>query len=268
MPSAKVRIGNWQEELAYEADKKALLKNARENGSTLSQGILAKVKHHRQEVDLQQPHPDGFLRFGVPVALQNADTNGCLATDLDDKSCADGDDRFACTTTRVTKPQLRAAWVMLPVPSKDDAFIAEDADPDVVHYGQRFVIQTSNGLANEPLFLSSTNKTHTSLSRVTSNQDVFLSANGGQKALWAAMHANAEYRPDMVGKPVKANSLLILVHQGTNVPLASTSGARVSNDFGAEFEVCCHRYLKVQSKSGNAPEQAANLWAAVTAPAE
>jgi hypothetical protein len=268
MPSAKVRIGNWQEELAYEADKKALLKQARESGSTLSQSILAKAKHHRQPVELQQVHADGALRFGVPIAFQNADTNGCLATDLDDKSCVDGDDRYACTTTRVASPQLRAAWVLLPVPSKEDAFIAPDADPDVVHYGQRFVIQTVEGLAHDPLFVCSANKTHSTLSRVTSNQDVFLTGNGGQKALWAAMHANAEYRPDMIGKPVKANSLMILVHQGTNMPLASTSGARVSTDFGAENEVCCHRYLKVQSKSGNAPEQAANLWAAVTAPAE
>lgn len=265
--TAKVRIGNWQEELAYEADRKALMKNAREAGATLSQRILAKVKHHRQPVELQPVPADGFVRFGLPVALQNADTQGCLATDLDDSSIVGNENRVAVTTTVLEAPQLRAAWILEPVPSAaDDILMAPDANPDVLHYGQRFVIRTVDALNSAALFLASGQKNHTTLSRVSNNQDVFLSARGGQNAIWTAQHANLEYRPDMLGKPVKANAVLILNHQGTNTPLASVGRHRVANDFGAEFEVCCNRFLKVQSKSGAVPEQPANLWAFVTSP--
>jgi hypothetical protein len=268
MPSAKVRVGNWQEELAYEADRKALVAEARGAGATLSQRILAKVRHHRQRVELQDAPADGYLRFHRPIALQNADTQGCLATDLDDKSLVGAETRFAATTATLDEPQLRSSWILLPVPSNEDAFIDPASDPEVVHYGQRFVIQSLDNLRDEPLFLSSGPKTHTNLSRVTSNQDVFFTEKGGRNAIWFAVHANGEFRQDMTGKPIKANALVLLNHQATNTPLASTSTARVANDFGAEYEVCASRILAVRSKSGSAPELPANLWAFVTAPLE
>lgn len=268
MPSAKVRIGNWQEELAYEADRKNLLRDARASGSTLSQRILAKVQHHNQDVELQVVSEDGYLRYGQPLAIQNADTQGCLAADTDDKQQVGTETRYACTTTRTTTPKLRSSWILVPVPSDQDALLNPNADPNIVHYGQRFVIQSLEGLHPEPLFVTSSQKNHLTLSRVTNNQDVFLTKRGGQAAIWSAVYANPEYRPDMEGKPVKANALVILRHQLTNMPLASSAAAKLANDFGAEFEVCCHRYLTSHSKGGNAPEQPANLWALVTAPAE
>lgn len=268
MPSAKVRIGNWQEELAYEADRKALLKSARASGATLSQRILLKVQHHNQSVQLQQADADGFLRYNRPVALQNADTQGCLAADTDDKQQVGTETRYAATTTRTVEPKLRSSWILVPVPSDQDLLLAPDADPEIVHYGQRFVVQSLDGLHTAPLFLTSSQKNHLNLSRVSSNQDVYLTERGGQGAIWSAVFAHPEYRPDMEGKPVKANAVIILRHQMTNMPLASASASKLANDFGAEFEVCCHRYLVAHSKGGNAPEQPANLWAVVVAPPE
>jgi hypothetical protein len=265
MPSAKVRIGNWQEELAYEADRKALARDARDTGATLSQRILAKVKHHRQPVDVPPPAADGLLRFNRPYVLQNADTEGCLATDLDDKAQVGFDTRFACTTTLIGKPQLRATWTLVPVPSREDALVSADADPVIVHYGQRFVIQSQDGFSDQPLYLCSVPKSPTDLSRVTSNQEVFFATKGGANAIWTFAHGNSEYREDMVGKPVKGDQFLLLVHQNTNTPIASSKAGKLANDFGAEYEVCCHRYLRIHSKSGTAPEEPANLWI-VTAP--
>jgi hypothetical protein len=267
MPSAKVRIGNWQEELAYEADRKALVRDARASGATLSQRILAKVQRHNEPSQLQVT-PDGFLRFNAPLAIQNADTQGCLAADTDDKQQVGTETRFACTTARIAEPKLRSTWVFVPIPSDQDMLLAPDADPSVVHYGQRFQIRSMPDLSETPLFLTSGQKNHLNLSRVSSHQDAYFSQRDGQAAIWTAMYANPEFRLDMEGKPIKANALVILRHQLTNVPLASSSAAKLTNDFGVEFEVCCHRYLTTHSKSGTGAEQPSNLWALVTAPSD
>lgn len=267
MPNPKIRVGNWQEELVYQADRAALLKDARGSGATMSQRILSKVRHHKQSTELQRLRADGLLRFGEALAIQNAETKGCVSIDLDDSQPLGTGTRYGCTTAACPTPVLRSTWKLVPVPSKEDVLLPEDRDPAVVHYGQRFVIESVDGLGDEPVYLSSQQKTPSSLSKVSNNQDAYFCTSGGQTAVWTALFAHPDYRMDMEGKPVKGNGLVLLKHVLTNTPLASTK-ARVANDFGAEYEVCCHRYLTVQAKGGNAPEQPSNLFAFVTAPAD
>lgn len=266
MPT-KPRIGNWQEELVYEADKKKLLAETRALGGTLSQQIVAKVQQHRKTATLASAQADGFLRFGVPVMLQNAETECFLSTDTDDKSSAPGGFKIACTTAPAKNPMVRNTWILLPVPSADDDFWASKGEGDVVHYGQKFLISSLEQLADTPLYLSSELKSPNTLSKITKNQEVYFSAAGGQQAMWTAQFGHLEYRPDMEGQPVKANCVLVLKHVLTNMPLASTK-AKYGNDFGMEWEVCANKFQIMNTKHGNAPEQKANLWAFVTAPAQ
>eukprot|EP00758_Cryptobia_borreli_P004572 Tbor_TRINITY_DN4463_c0_g1::TRINITY_DN4463_c0_g1_i1::g.7963::m.7963 len=263
MPSGKTRIGNWQEDLVLAADKKKALLDLKACGGMLSQQILRKVRQHNQTCELAAADSDGLLRFHQPIMLQNGETEGFLSIDIDDKQ--EGPTGWRCIPTTVPqkKPVLRSSFVLMPVYSKDDSLFDSKKEGDVVHYGQKFVIQTHPDLLEKPMFLISERKTAGVQSKVTANQPVYFCEEPGQAGLWAMGYSNAEYRDELVGHPVKANSLAVIQHTSTNTPLASTK-TRYTNDFGPENEVCVHRYQTFHSISGSAPERKAMLWVAVT----
>lgn len=261
MSTGKARVGNWQEELVYEADKKALLQSARQGGAMLSQQIFAKVKHHTAPAVLGAA-ADGLLRFNTPLMLQNAETSCFLSVDLDDKSGNGSAVKVACTTAPAKAPCLRNTWVLVPAPSADDEFWASKGESDVVHYGQKFIVRSVPELSEQGLFLCSERMSPTTQSKVTKNQEVYLSPIGRQQALWSFAHAHGEFRFETEGLPVRADSVVLVVHQLTNTPLAS-SKAKYGNDFGMEWEVCAHKFQSVQAKHGKAPETGQNLWGLV-----
>lgn len=260
--SGKARVGNWQEELVYEADRKALLREARQGGALLSQQIFAKVKHHNTVCGLAS-FSDGILRFNSPVMLQNAETNCFLSVDLDDKSGAGTQSKIACTTGSATGSTLRNTWLLVPAPSADDEFWASKGESDVVHYGQKFMVRSLADLSPDPLYLASEKISPTTQSKVSKHQEVFFTSQGRQTALWSFQHAHTEYRFETEGIPVKSTDVVLISHQLTNVPLAS-SLAKYGNDFGMEWEACCHKSQAVHAKHGKAPETRENLWAVVT----
>jgi hypothetical protein len=298
---AKPRIGNWQEEIAFDTAKRNLVQEARVAASAggvagtgggaaaLAHQILTKRAHHNQPTVLGGPSPDGFIRFGVPIMLQCAETQGFLSVDLHDRTGAGAKVRVAATTSeRVTAPILRSTWVLLPV-EDDEAEMAEYAkrgELDILHYGQKFFIRglddltlaatgapatpTSSGGAAlgepEPLYLASTRKTPQTQSARSGNQDAYFTPVPSQEAWWVCTYAHPEYRLDMDLAPVRANqSVLVLKHHITGVPLASPKVPH-PNDFGADWEVSCNRYLRMQVRSGATLETEANLWAVATAP--
>ena len=263
--SGKTLLGNWHEELAYQADKKALQRNLKESGGLLSQRILAKVNHHRTPCALPSVATDGFLHFNVPIMIQNMETLGYLAVDTDDQTNSALGPKIQCTTVPSAEGStLRNSWVLVPVPSVDDAFWKSRGEESVVHYGQKFVVQSTPALSEQPLFLTSERKSPSSASKVSSNQEVYFSANGGQAAFWTVEFGNAEYRPDMEGQPAKASSVALFRHTATNMPLASSTKYHFTNDFGPEFEVCCCKFQQYHSKGGRAPEQKSNFWVIVS----
>lgn len=261
--SSKTRLGNWQEEIAFEEDKKRLRENIAESGGLLSQRILAKVRQHSTPVELAPVADDTFLRFGVPVMLQNADTVGVLSVDMDDKSMGPTGWKVNATTATATHATVRNAWILVPAPSADDVFWKGRGEADVVHYGQKFVIRSVPELAEPPVFLTSEMKSPQSCSKVTKNQEVYFSTNGGAAALWTVEFGNIEYRDDVVGQPAKATSMFVVRHVATNNLLAATS-AKFNNDFGPENEVCCAKFQGYASKGGKAPEQKQNFWVFVS----
>lgn len=263
---AKTLLGNWHEELVFEADKKSLQKNLKEGGGLLSQRILAKVAQHRTPYALPGPSADGLLHFNVPLLMQNVDTLGFLSVDMDDQAAGPLGPKIQCTT--VPSPNgasLRNSWILVPVPSADDSYWKSKGEESVVHYGQKFVIQSVPELTERPVFLSSERKSPNSSSKVSNNQEVYFSENGGQAAFWVVEFGNLEYRPDVEGQPAKASSVALIRHTSTNMPLASCTKHHLTNDFGTEYEVSCQKFERYHSKGGKAPEEKQNFWVFVSA---
>lgn len=317
----KCKIGNWQEEMAFDLDKKAMINKARQqaelslsstgaanannsatssssqppvnsteffktantaatNIASLSAQIFAKRAHHLQPARLG-PSANGYVRFGVPIQLQNEETQGVLAVDIHDKSGSGKNLKIVATTTSPSTitPTIRNTWILLPVPEdilnvtmRYEA-LGKSAQElgfepiSVLHYGQRFVIcsldemQAVPSAHEEPntVLLASESKTPQTQAKRSGGQEVYYTPFASQKTWWTAVYGNPDFRLDMEYTPVKANSLFVIRHQITAVPLASCK-IGYPNDFGAEFEVCAHRFTRVRVRNGNALETAANFW--------
>ena len=217
--------------------------------------------------------------------LQSSATKGFLAIDTDDtRLTGDGLRTYTATTDRTPSQEhpvatVRNAWILHPVPSNADLLWmknnrASDQNALCLHYGQHFVLRSVRELFPSAesgnqigVVLSSTPKTHAAMASISKNQEVYFAETKGHNAdhlsVWIARHPSHEYRVEMDGKPIQAGDPVLLFHQLTNVPLASTLNHRYTNDFGIEFEVSCHRYLENAVKGGRAPEQESNIWSFV-----
>lgn len=323
----KCKIGNWQEEMAFDLDKKAMVAKARQqaelsvsqkrgqqqpvddevddtrghtnsaeffktansaatNIASLSAQIFAKRGHHLQPAQIA-PSTNGFVRFGVPIQLQNDETQGFLSIDIHDKTGVGKSLKINSTTSLSGTPVIRNTWILLPVAEdilnvqlKYQALgkTAEDLgfEPtSVLHYGQRFVIcsvddmQVVPSATEEPntVLLASEAKTPQSQAKRSEGQEVYFTPYASQKTWWTPVHANPDYRIDMEYSPVKANTSFLIRHQITATPLASTKMS-YPNDFGAEYEVCANRFTRVRVRNCNALETAANFWQVVTSEAK
>jgi hypothetical protein len=256
------------------------------NIASLSAQIFAKRAHHLQPAETA-PSANGFVRFGVPIQLQNEETEGFLAIDIHDKNGVGKSLKINSTTSPSGTPVLRNTWILLPVAEdilkvqlKYQALgkTAEDLgfEPtSVLHYGQRFVICSLDDMQvipsgnEEPntVLLASEAKTPQSQAKRSGGQEVYFTPYSSQRTWWTPVHANPDYRLDMEYAPVKANTLFLIRHQITAMPLASTKIV-CPNDFGAEFEVFANRITRVQVRNGNALETAANFWQVVTSDAK
>ncbi|KAG8343904.1 hypothetical protein ERJ75_001829500 [Trypanosoma vivax] len=244
----KALLGNWFEEEAYGRDRKGL-QEGRDRGlvdaSRETQRIIAKVKHHNTPYEMATLPKDGYLHFYVPLMIQNAATLGFLSLDLEDRALRPTGWRVVCSTAPASGPTLRNCFLLVPAPTGPTDMIAvPPEEEDVVHYGQPFFIMTVPELCDDPLSLLSERKGPLSASKVTGkHQDVFFSPDGAcAEAMWVVDFANPDYREDMRDHPVKGDAVLMIRHNHTNSPLASSS-AHFYNDFGPENEVCCGRFI-------------------------
>lgn len=251
MSKAKTRLGNWQEEIAFEEDKKSLQKALQSTGGLLSQQILAKVQQHTVPCTLG--HLDNALRFGVPFVLQSCSNDGALSIDMDDRTLGPLGWKVNCSTASSLAPTLRNSWIVMP------SLTSGAAIGDPVCYGNKVLLCSVAELADPPVFLASEMKTPQSCSKFSKNQEVYFTPNTGIGSLWAFEYSNPEYRQDVEGQPINPTSTVVLKHVATNNFLAATN-FHFTNDFGSENEVCCARLQTFASKSRSAPERDENYW--------
>lgn len=252
MLKSKTRLGNWFEEIAFEEDKRNLQKNIQQSGGTLTQTILAKVQHHITPTTLDTP-TDKYLHYGTQYMLQSAGTNGVLSVDMDDRHLGALGWKVVGSTALATSSVIRNTWML--VPASGDA-----AEGGIVRYGEKLLLVCVPALASPPVCLASEMKSPQSCARLSSNQEVYFSPNGGSACFWSVQFGNAEFREDVVGEPVCRDSLVVLRHQATANFLGSSEQYRFTNDFGSECELFCAKIQLFASKLGKAPEQKENLW--------
>ncbi|KAH9578735.1 hypothetical protein LSM04_003586 [Trypanosoma melophagium] len=261
----KALLGNWFEEEAYKRDRRRLMEGR--NGGFVdaaseTQRIMAKVKHHSTPYKLAKMPEDGYLHFYTPIMLQNAATLGFLSLDLEDRTMGPTGWRVVCSTAPADGPTLRNCFVLVPAPTgPTDMIAAPNEEADMVHYGQPFFLMTVPELCDDPLSLVSEHKGPHSASKVTGKyQDVFFSPDGNcAEAMWVVDFANPDYREDMRDRPVKADAVMIIRHNHTNVPLASTKNV-FYNDFGPEYEVCCNKFAPSVTKLRGGQLLDENFW--------
>eukprot|EP00998_Keelungia_sp_KM082_P006491 NODE_2737_length_1001_cov_370.804348_g2717_i0.p1 GENE.NODE_2737_length_1001_cov_370.804348_g2717_i0~~NODE_2737_length_1001_cov_370.804348_g2717_i0.p1 ORF type:complete len:263 (+),score=37.61 NODE_2737_length_1001_cov_370.804348_g2717_i0:88-876(+) len=234
----------------------------------LAQQIRAKIASHKADVTLSPVQGDGYLRFGDTVMLQNAHSEGFLSVDLDDSFPTPGGPKFIVTTAPAQKPMTRNTWTVEHIASADDEFYASRGEGNVVHYSQKFRLVLNSKLGDTKLSLQTQPTTATDYSKVSKKQEVSVKARGTFEFVWECLYADTEYRMEMEGTPVKANQLVMLHHCQTNTPLASDKEKKYINDFGAECEVCCHKWPTSKTKlaATSGPELPQNRWAFITAP--
>ncbi|KAG5496263.1 hypothetical protein JKF63_02564 [Porcisia hertigi] len=258
-------LGNWFEEEVYERDRRRLMQG-RSGGLVEASAevayTMAKIRHHNAPHSIAPIADDGYLRFYVPLMLQNAHTCGFLSVDLDDRKASPTGWKIACSTAAAEEATSRCTIVLVPaaMPQTDSFPIPED-EADVVHYGQPFYLMTVRQLCEDPLFLMSESFTPGCASPVTGKlRYTYFSPDGGSAgAMWYVEDANPAFQEDVRDHPVKADAVIRIRHNMTASPLASLKEV-FYNDFGAQFEVGCGHLSVLETKKHGGPPLSENLW--------
>lgn len=258
-------IGNWNEDVQYQEDQMRDYLTRREKGGLLSQKIGAKVKAHATPVALPPLRGDGWVHFGDCIMLQCAATDAFLSADVDDQLAPPPEEKYGVTTANAQGPLMRNTWQCVKLPCGDDPYWEEQGQGDVLHYGQKFRLQLNPDLCpgREPYRLLSEKMTPSCYSKVTKQQEVSAAGYGTMQTNWQVLFANPEFRFEMEGQPVKANTVVVLSHCATGQFLSSDKKP-LQNDFGWEWEVCAQKAYALKTKHKEAPELPCNRWALIT----
>jgi len=239
----------------------------REKGELHSQRVGGKMRRHLQECYLTPQHDDGNVRFGDYVMIQNAKTEGFLSCDLDDVL---DQGRFGVSSTSSPAPLLRNCFKIVKPKSHsnkyDDRFYKASGEDHLLHHNERFCLVNEHLWENGPLMLTSSIVGPTHYSKVTKKQEVALVPPSSQhEVCWQILPGDIRHRAALDGKPIKANTCLVINHVATNQNL-STDKKPVKTSFGMEDEVCCHRWVGQHTKHNVNETEEQNLWALVSAP--
>ena len=242
--TAHTRIGNWLEDVQLEETKFMDYAARKEQGKLASNFRQQKLVITSQRV----PHSfsaDGALRFGDTITIAHMQSGGSLACDLwEETALASGEHMVTVSKTSADEPTARNTFII--ARAEDD----DDDDPTLT-YGQAFrlrcnsslLIDGQTGLLNSPSFLSSRLKNDRCSSKLSNNQQIFMSTAGGADSLWKIAKPcigrdGGMERLMADGEPVPANELACILHVMTSAPLSADTRFVDTTDFGDEFEVC------------------------------
>lgn len=243
--TAHTLIGNWNEDVQLEETKYKDYAARKDHGEVAAQGMQQKLEITSQRV----PHAfsaDGNVRFGDTITVEHSQTGGTLANDIwEETSLASGEHVVTVCKLGGAAATARNTFVITRAPN-------DDGDDPVLSYGQAFrlrcnptlLVDATTGLLNVPSFLSSRMKSDASGSKISNNQQVFMSTRGGSDSLWTVTapcigRDGGMERFMAEGEPVQANELACLQHVMTNQPLSADARHLDTTDFGDEYEACC-----------------------------
>ncbi|KAA6386917.1 MAG: putative ef hand family protein [Streblomastix strix] len=260
-----VNINNFVEDRALEEHKlkEFLQKQATGQLSTLRAHEI--ILHSRQRVELKPINPDGFLRFGDQIQLENVFTESVVASDFGDEITIEEDkDTYATTCTPIVAPMLRNVFVIERPP--EEFIAAEDLLNDVLHFNQNFVLRAHPDYTARPFYLASVLTTPQLHSRYSKQQLVFLTDEKKFSSAWKVWNWDPQLRADTDGDPVRTTlkdgvtkEVFVIVHSHTGIPLGADK-IKYANIFGNEHELFCKNDVdnhRAQTKK--------NYWNLITA---
>jgi len=233
--SHKTRLGNWSEELELEETKlKDFLKN-KQSGKLQSTQLQQKIDKALLRASLTFSK-DGLVHFGDHVMLLNKETDGFLVSDIY-SSIKGTDEAYNVFTAKSAFPSARSVFVIKKYTKEKDLF-----QDDIVHYGQKILIQAHPLLLRKELLLHSCHITPSHVAELSRRQEVGIYSKTDFNTVWTIEHIDPKVRFENEGNPVLAGEPILLKHCQTAQWLASDPAHSIKNEFGAEYEVFGHSF--------------------------
>uniref|UniRef100_A0A7S2XX41 EF-hand domain-containing protein n=1 Tax=Fibrocapsa japonica TaxID=94617 RepID=A0A7S2XX41_9STRA len=192
---------------------------------------------------------DGQLRFGETIVIGHPQLQGSLCCDLWEEVAA-GTGEFEVSLTTEHQAQARNTFIITRVGKeklRDMSSTQYEAD-NILHFGEPFhlacneslLVDERTDLLNPPLYVASTLKSSTRVTRASNRQMVYMSPTCTNDAVWVCQPmAGQQDRLLSAGLPVPANSPVVIQHRGTGQRLCSEAKYSSRGDFGVEYEVSC-----------------------------
>uniref|UniRef100_W5N582 Cilia and flagella associated protein 161 n=2 Tax=Lepisosteus oculatus TaxID=7918 RepID=W5N582_LEPOC len=259
--SARVRVGNWSEDVTLEEDTLKDFLDKKEKGELIVQRTGFLRQNILKKIDLSVTN-DGLVHFGDVIMLVNPDSasldSPCepaalgMNTDASELRGAS----FVCapcevSASRSLTPCVRNAFV---ITSVDGSPVGEP-----LRYNQSFSLQTTKGFAGE-LYLASDHKTFQKCAKKSRLQEVILTDEPSFLTWWQAVYYDPQERIEYEGFPVPANSKVLISHCKTNQCLAALRNYIIWTPYGKEYEVTAQTFL-----DSHKAEREVNHWSFVTA---
>ncbi|DBA00751.1 TPA: hypothetical protein N0F65_001222 [Lagenidium giganteum] len=284
------RIGNWNEDLMLEEARMKEFQLRKKQGSLLA-------THKLKQDFLHQPAPRSYdaqqrIRFNQAVGIYHSESDGVLSCNVFEETPSIGSGEFLVTVCTPCKGGAAAARnvfrIVSPTAWKEqqgtDQGFACGKPSDVLRYGDPFflmcdpalLVDDQSVLLKPALFVKSGLKTDRSMSPITYNQRVWLSAEPDSSALWTCVRADLAGTAKMLaaGDEVVAGDAIAIVHKMTGQPLCAEKKSKQPTDFGVEIEVCgfgmkkagkCHNLIAEEEGTRTADTEgraslSANTW--------
>lgn len=243
--NSRVRIGNWNEDLALEEVKtKAVVASKGSNDRLIDQVVSrtwAGTKNGAKSYS-----PDGLLRYGYCVSLSHPTTSCTLASNLEEV--------IDNTMTGITQYQasgansesLRTSFVILPANERDQG-------KEFVEYGDEVLFQAHSalrvcrktGVQQKPCYLASIPSTipcgGAASSRAQRQQVCVVSTSKGYAKGYMKWKLE---QPDFTAandNDVRINVFqpILIVHGSTGKALSMDTNQKTYSDYGPELDVFC-----------------------------
>mmetsp|Transcript_32602 Transcript_32602/g.39459 ORF Transcript_32602/g.39459 Transcript_32602/m.39459 type:complete len:296 (-) Transcript_32602:526-1413(-) len=235
----KCRVGNWNEDVEMDEVRLREYIRKKESGELSLDSFSAKMQASLSQVPLATTAKDSEnVHIGDVAQLLSRETDTVLSCDLEEKVTRTDGDAYQVTSSGIKHPCARNTFVIEKYNCPDShgtTFIPQFED-DALHYGQLVTLRSNTG-SGEALYLASQIVNLHSFSKVSHNQECYLTPTNEYKCVWKVMPPNSGDREVADGLPVMAGAPVILKHAATGQDLASL-GLVHKNDYGNEFEVC------------------------------
>lgn len=244
--SCRTRNGNWFEEMVLEDEKMREFLEKKERG----QLTIQRIRQNIAAVDMAQTRSadgvdcsDGFLRYGAVIRIRNCEHPCYLACDPGDAENVE-EGLFSASGSRQEEASARNVWKLVKLDEGEDDFlplpVGDDAPPDVVRYGDKFALTTTDAMGGQPFFLGSIAVDWGHFSRVSRKQLVYVTQQKNFKCMWRIDSVGKDTSFDMDGEPVRIGEPVFIKHCQTGSPL-TVRDTQIFNDYGSEFELVATR---------------------------